>query len=687
MDVIQINPQNVFDTELYESVLDPKECHKQLNYLSNSSLVLQFLDASAKIPSGVLSLNVFDYGDYYECLDIDHAISDMHIQGKYCMINIPFTQKSSKTNMYYKSMLPKFSTNDLMELFPEQVVVYFKSLFDNVENSPAIRDSAGSTLLSPTVKLALCIPRVCTVKQVENFINSPLPLPKVTYVESFCRLPNDIPYVTADYIAFGVFGILLLLTLLSTSYDLYQVFIRKKKEVSRILTSFSIYTNTRRLVNFESHKNALECVDGIRTLSMFWVICGHTYIFTFMTPPHNMSDVVQWSSYFSSTWIVACPIVVDTFFTLSGILCIYVIPNNITAKPFLKHIHIFYLYRILRMFPILATIVLLQTSIMTWISDGPDWEKMGMASELCRQRWWATLLHIQNFYRPLGICVLQSWYITVDTQLYLLSPFVIVFLLGSSLVAWIALTTVGLASMIIVVVYVVKYEFPSALMNVYYTDSFVNFFHDFYFNTATRASPFVIGILFGYLLKLYRGRKIELPMKYVIVFWITAFSSMAYCVFGIYETVSIPYEFTLFEAILNSIMRALWATSLCWLILACVHGYGGPINWFLSLPLWKLPARLSYAVYLVHLEILLVIKSSMVKLPYFTELEVMYEIAGITLLSLLLSFIMCVLIDAPASTLVKLLFMQKRPVENPHKSAAIEEDFSSENKCRQHFDK
>ncbi|XP_045498211.1 uncharacterized protein LOC123696195 [Colias croceus] len=138
MDVIKINPQNVFDTELYESVLDPKECHKQLNYLSNSSLVLQFLDASAKIPSGVLTLNAFDYGDYYECLDIDQSVSDMHIQGKYCVINIPFEQKSSKFNMY-KSMLPKFSTNDLMELLPDQLIIYFKSLLANVENSPAVK--------------------------------------------------------------------------------------------------------------------------------------------------------------------------------------------------------------------------------------------------------------------------------------------------------------------------------------------------------------------------------------------------------------------------------------------------------------------------------------------------------------------------------------------------------------------
>ncbi|XP_038210029.1 nose resistant to fluoxetine protein 6-like [Zerene cesonia] len=545
MDVLQINPQNVFDTELYERVLDPKECQKQLSYLSNSSLVLQFLDASAKIPSGLLSLNLADYGDYYECLAIDHSVHDMHIQGKFCVINIPFTQKSSKLNMYWKSQMPKFTTNDILDLLPEQLVIYFRSLFQNVENSPVVKDIA--------------------------------------------------------------------------------------EDISRIYTSFSIYTNTRRLVNFQTHKYALECVDGIRTLSMLWVLCGHTYIFTFMSPPHNMSYVIQWTSYFTSTWISACPIVVDTFFALSGILCIYVIPDNITTKQFVKFIPVFYLYRILRMLPLLATIVLFQSSIMIWISDGPDWDKMAMATEFCRQRWWTTLLHIQNYYRPLALCVFQSWYIAVDTQLYLLSPFIIVFLLGSSLVAWITLTTVG------------------------YCESFANFFQDFYLNTATRASPFVMGILFGYVLKQRRGKRIEIPMvsKYAIALWITAFASMAYCVFAIYETVQIPYEFSWFDAILNSVMRGLWGTSICWMVLACVHGYGGPINWFLSLPLWKLPARLSYAVYLSHLQILQIMKSSTVKLQYFTELEMVYEIA-----------------------------VRLRPEKKPQDSAAKDEDFSSEDKSR-----
>lgn len=45
----------------------------------------------------------------------------------------------------------------------------------------------------------------------------------------------------------------------------------------------------------------------------------------------------------------------------------------------------------------------------------------------------------------------------------------------------------------------------------------------------------------------------------------------------------------------------------------------GPINWFLSLQMWKLPARLSYAVYLIHVSIIYVANGSWVKTYYFND--------------------------------------------------------------------
>lgn len=53
-----------------------------------------------------------------------------------------------------------------------------------------------------------------------------------------------------------------------------------------------------------------------------------------------------------------------------------------------------------------------------------------------------------------------------------------------------------------------------------------------------------------------------------------------------------------------------WSVFLCLLIYACVKGYGGPVNWFLSLPQWQPLARLTYAIYLVHMPVMLLTVAS-----------------------------------------------------------------------------
>ncbi|XP_062602916.1 nose resistant to fluoxetine protein 6-like [Saccostrea cucullata] len=48
----------------------------------------------------------------------------------------------------------------------------------------------------------------------------------------------------------------------------------------KILLSFSIYTNAKKILNTSQPKGSLTAVNGIRFLSMSWVILGHTWAFT-----------------------------------------------------------------------------------------------------------------------------------------------------------------------------------------------------------------------------------------------------------------------------------------------------------------------------------------------------------------------------------------------------------------------
>ncbi|CAH0398540.1 unnamed protein product [Chilo suppressalis] len=71
--------------------------------------------------------------------------------------------------------------------------------------------------------------------------------------------------------------------------------------------------------------------------------------------------------------------------------------------------------------------------------------------------------------------------------------------------------------------------------------------------------------------------------------------------------------------------------------------------------MWKLPARLSFAMYLIHLPIIMVANGSWTHTYYFRSNEVFYRFLSDLMLTFIAAFILCILIDAPFSTLQKLL--------------------------------
>lgn len=73
------------------------------------------------------------------------------------------------------------------------------------------------------------------------------------------------------------------------------------------------------------------------------------------------------------------------------------------------------------------------------------------------------------------------------------------------------------------------------------------------------------------------------------------------------------------SGILLAFGRTVWSIILTSLIFLCVKGYGGPINAFLSSPYWLPLARLSYALYIVHMPFMLIITASARKSVYFSE--------------------------------------------------------------------
>ncbi|KPI92898.1 Nose resistant to fluoxetine protein 6 [Papilio xuthus] len=504
----------------------------------------------------------------------------------------------------------------------------------------------------------MCIPAFCTTQEALSAFFFNFTGTGISVNEDFCRLPNDKPWVPADYVAIVVFSTIGLLVIVSTIYDVWlRLLLRKDpKDINVLYSSFSAYTNGRRLLTFKSSPNSLHCIDGIRALAMFWVIAGHT-IFS-VAFNFNRLDGFQWLISRKAFWITSAPITVDTFFMISGLLVVYTTAGKLNNIQLIRNLPIFYLSRLLRMFPILAAMILYLVSFHNRIADGPNWNTQAANVLTCRQYWWSALLHIQNWYNPKSACLAETWYLSVDVQLHILSPIILYWVLtGRKLWAWTALTLGLLTSLAAATAYNFVKNFQSGIFSQNLNE-IENYHIYYYINTLTRASPFFVGMIFGYILHTWKGRRLQVNKIIIFITWICALALLGFMVYCARLNLEKDWDNQLVDNILNSFMRPAWAMGLGIVIFACEKGHGGPINWFLCLDIWKLPARLSYAMYLIHLTVITTKYLAASVQNYFSVENMVFDITTFLIITMMIAFVATVTIDAPFNTLFKLLLFK-----------------------------
>ncbi|KAG7306514.1 hypothetical protein JYU34_009154 [Plutella xylostella] len=661
-----ITLEGIFDDQLYEESVDEERCARQLDQMTSAQR-FQLYDASFRFPQGFSKLSLAAYGDYFTCLNLRQDLPDGdQVEGKHCMILLPdnLTEVVTVTPPTRPPWLPEIPDIPWLP-FPRPDMDDIQSQLDELKTltraaSPLVgpgftRSNDTSPLPTPTevilrLRLGVCIPRACPLRQALAPLDSALV--SLNYQEYSCRLPNDRPYAAADYVAFVIFPLIGLVTLLSTAYEVRHVVLLKgdPKSLSPLYTSFSVYSNTRKLFTFRDVPGAITCLDGIRSLSITWVVIGHTFLSMLLGALTNLQDALEFAQDARGLWMSSANICVDTFFMMSGLLLVYTSIHKMTQASLIKNLHMYYLNRYLRMLPILAAAVLLQASWMLRALDGANWQLEGLQVQTCRRFWWAALLHIQNWYNPQQECLPHTWYLAVDFQLHILSPLVLFWLLAGRRTGWASLAGALLASVAGTAIYVFLSNFDGTMFG----DPTFRFFRWYYVNTLTRSPVFIVGMIYGYLMHGFKGKKLQLPKTFVAVCWLASLTLMS-CVIYVYLPVSkLNNTNQLLNNFSNSFKRTIWSVAVGWLIFACAHGYGGPINWFLSLTVWKFIARISYAMYILHYPMQFLKASTIVAPQHFSVYHLWVNFTYDFSITVLSSTIMCIVIDSPFSTLQRL---------------------------------
>lgn len=123
-------------------------------------------------------------------------------------------------------------------------------------------------------------------------------------------------------------------------------------------------------------------------------------------------------------------IITDVFLMLSGFVASYIL---IEQSERMKKIPILgaYILRYLRIVPSMLVVTLTATFISPLLGDGPLFPLLVKhTSQLCRVNGWLNMLMLQNFLIPLEeMCLMFTYHVSVDFQLFLLVPLMVIVLL------------------------------------------------------------------------------------------------------------------------------------------------------------------------------------------------------------------------------------------------------------------
>uniref|UniRef100_A0A8C2XBK5 O-acyltransferase like n=1 Tax=Cyclopterus lumpus TaxID=8103 RepID=A0A8C2XBK5_CYCLU len=407
--------------------------------------------------------------------------------------------------------------------------------------------------------------------------------------------------------------------------------------VQRCLQAFSLQTTSQGVFSTSSSitGGGYSSLNGIRVLSLLWIICGHSAQFPVI---NNLDNYKDWKKTVESNPLhvltISGPVflAVDTFLLIGGLLSARSLLGSIdrAEDKLSPSLVAGYLFRIqpLHLFIMCLTIGLI--SVIQW---GPYWFPFMDTMMDCKTYWWANLLLISNLLPVHEICIPWTWYLSLDFQCYATTPLGVFVVVAGGLL--LMTTSEILKADPLVFVFCPSFCRTSE-----------NYVLSYYVRPHTRYGPFLIGILTGIYLTTKKDQLLKQKWQAALG-WFCCLSVMATVVGLAYILRETPTHLSVPHALYQGLHRPLWALAVTWIILACEEGYGGFIKTLLSLGFWVPLSNISFACYLTH-PVFIILYIGLQETPiHYTDINFMYLFLGHLLLTLVVSYVFTVLVEKP----------------------------------------
>lgn len=433
--------------------------------------------------------------------------------------------------------------------------------------------------------------------------------------------------------------------------------------LTRAFLSFSLPSNTKKILGVEDASDSVTCLHGIRVLSILWVIVGHTFFFMAFYFENTLGAAEALETVLGQV-VINSTLAVDTFFVISGCLTALTFVKESFRQGGVKakNVFIYFIHRYIRVTPAYAIAIMAFTCLLPYLSDGPNWTRESTEYfQPCRRYWWTSLMYINNFYKDLQQqCVPWGWYLSTDLQFHwLVAPFIIIpFAVGYKIVTSLLIGALVIMQMVLTVYY--QYD-----INGDYLRNRPEFWWKVFEKPYTRVAPFVLGLGLGYILARIKGRLL-VSKAGTVVGWLLAITVCFAAVLVKYDEnhVMLKEPFHWPEAARSAheaIYRPFFSIAVCWIILMCATGHGGFINSMLSWKVFVPISHLTFCMYLLHPTVILADIWQTRVPPYFTVGYVLLRASGYIMLSAIFAFFLSVTVEAPIIELARIIFKRSRP--------------------------
>lgn len=521
--------------------------------------------------------------------------------------------------------------------------------------------SAKSQVLPVPINLGGCMPSVCSNEDVSNLVQGktgPLSVIDPALQIKLRDVTSKSPQIDLQAAGFGTTAALAVLCfmvlLVACSTHLVgigtsvvrvelpapagcggaQQFVEPEAEPVRgrlgsmpLAKAFSLFGESgtlKKLLESPPYKPT-DCLNGLRVLSMAWIILGHTFLMPEGISGYSNPEDIQMSNVNPHAAersplimiILSSQASVDTFFFLSAFLLSYLTLKELrrgaeraTIASRLRFVIQAVVMRYLRLTPSLAAALVFYYKILAFMGNGPFSPKFqDSILSKCDASWWSELTYTMNFipFDSDQVCMGWTWYLGDDIIFFITGMIILPLYNWQKWVGWLSVITLAGFSCVVGTWLIVKYNLGCYVFDYHYAQ--LSYYE--YSKPYTRFPAYAVGIVTAWLLDELEQRGITRDYAdNARVCTRLAAKALAACVFGTLAfLVFIPHTDFGFhknswgnvENVLNLVFaRILWAA--CWgaITLLCYYGFLPLTDGFLSHRVWTPLARLTYGAYLLH---------------------------------------------------------------------------------------